>query len=187
MINEKWLKFDEGTLFPKYAKLEFAVEKSKERVVFDGDYTIYYDKLGNKTTVHKMKDEHYDQEKAVMFAMLKSMGVKPKKIMDLIENSVDKAEKRKERELKKETAKQKKKSQPMKLYYEANGKLEFIEGFESREVAMQEITQFWASHGYKVPFFRVIPYEDYYWIDFGSHSQFYRLYKEGEQPHEEEC
>lgn len=75
----------------------------------------------------------------------------------------------------------------MKLYYEVYGELEFIEDFENQEAAMQEITQFWASHGYKVPYFRVMYYQDYCWIDFGSHVQFYRLYKEGKQPHEERC
>lgn len=110
MRGEKWIKLGDGVgaLWTRPTELESVVEKSKERVVFDGDYTIYYDKCGKKTTVHKMKDEHYDHEKAVMFAMLKSMGIKPKHIMDLIESSVDKVEKRKERELKKEIAKQKK-------------------------------------------------------------------------------
>ena len=79
--------------------------KSKERVVFDGDYTIYYDKYGKKTIVSKMPNDEYDAEKAVLYALLKSKGVKPKEIAKLIDSSVDRAAKRKERQYKKELAK----------------------------------------------------------------------------------
>ena len=90
----------ENTLFIK--------ELSKPKVVFDGDYTIYYNAQGRKTVVKRMKGEEYDQEKAVMYAILKSMGVKPKEIQDLIDNSVDNRRKRTLKMLKKMEAKERK-------------------------------------------------------------------------------
>lgn len=80
--------------------------KPKERIVFDGDLTIYYDKYGNKTMVSKMPEDEYDAEKAVLWALLKSKGIKPKKVQELIANSIDRDVKRKERAAKKELAKQ---------------------------------------------------------------------------------
>lgn len=79
--------------------------RPKERVVFDGDYTIYYDKYGKKTIVSKMPQEPYDAEKAVLYALLKSKGIKPKVIAELLDNAIDKSAKRKERERKKLLAK----------------------------------------------------------------------------------
>lgn len=78
------------------------------RVVYDGDYTIYYDEHGNKTIVHKMADEPDDKFKAVVFAILKSKGVKPKEVMKLVENGIDKKAKREERKARIEKAKQNK-------------------------------------------------------------------------------
>lgn len=87
-------------------KLMPAPPKPKERIVFDGDYTIYYDKNGNKTIVSKMPEDEYDAEKAVLWALLKSKGIKPKKVQELLANSIDRDVKRKERAAKKELAKQ---------------------------------------------------------------------------------
>ena len=75
--------------------------KSKERVVFDGNYTIYYDKYGKKTVVSRMPEDEYDAEKAVLYALLKSKGVKPKEVARLIDNAADKQAKRIEKSLKK--------------------------------------------------------------------------------------
>ena len=65
----------------------------------------------------------------------------------------------------------------MKLYYEAYGRLEYIGDFETKDDALEEIRQFWYSCGYDVPYFRIIDHPEYYFIDFGSWSRFYRLYK----------
>lgn len=75
--------------------------KQKERIVFDVDYTIYYDRNGNKTVVSKMPEDEYDAEKAVLWALLKSKGVNPKKVQELIANAIDRDVKRKERAAKK--------------------------------------------------------------------------------------
>lgn len=75
--------------------------KPKERVVFDGDYTIYYDKNGKKTVVHKMPDEVDDPEKAVLWALLKSKGVKPKDVTKLMDNAVDRDYERLKKDMKK--------------------------------------------------------------------------------------
>lgn len=83
-----------------------SITKSKERIVFDGNYTIYYDRFGEKTIVHKMENEPYDAEKAVLYALLKSKGIKPKKVQELLASAIDRDVKRKEREAKKEQAKQ---------------------------------------------------------------------------------
>lgn len=75
--------------------------KPKERIVFDGDYTIYYDKNGKKTVVHKMPDEVDDPEKAVLWALLKSKGVKPKDVIKLMDESVDRDFERLKKDMKK--------------------------------------------------------------------------------------
>ena len=82
---------------------------SKEKVIFDGDYTIYYDFYGKKTVVKRMEGEPYDKEKAVMYALLKSQGIAPKDIKKLIDNGVDNKAKREEKLAKKEAKKQEKK------------------------------------------------------------------------------
>ena len=66
----------------------------------------------------------------------------------------------------------------MKLYYEVYGKLEYIGDFNTKDDALEEIRQFWYSCGYDIPYFRIIDHPEYYKIDFSSHVQFYRLYKE---------
>lgn len=81
---------------------------SKQKVIFDGDYTIYYDFYGNKTLVKRMEGEPYDKEKAVMYALLKSQGIKPKDIKKLVDNGVDNKAKREEKLAKKEAKKQEK-------------------------------------------------------------------------------
>ena len=82
-------------------------KKRKPKIVFDGDYTIYYDSEGNKTVVKRMEGEPYDKEKAVMYAMLKSMGVKPQQINDLVNNGFDaKAKHEKKRALKEKARKE---------------------------------------------------------------------------------
>lgn len=75
--------------------------KPKERIVFDGDYTIYYDKNGKKTVVHKMPDEKNDPEKAILWALLKSKGVKPKDVIKLMDESVSRDLERLKKDLKK--------------------------------------------------------------------------------------
>ena len=82
---------------------------SKEKVVFDGEYTIYYNFYGKKTVVKRMEGEPYDKEKAVMYALLKSQGIAPKDIKKLIDNGVDNKAKREEKLAKKEAKKQEKK------------------------------------------------------------------------------
>lgn len=47
-----------------------------------------------------MADEDSDYEKALMYAMLKSKGIKPKHIRRLLDDAVDRQAKREERELK---------------------------------------------------------------------------------------
>lgn len=80
-------------------------ERPKERIVYDGDYTIYYNEKGKKTVVKIMPNEEFDEEKAAMFAILKSMGIKPKHIATLIKNSVDrKAIREKKKLIKKQKA-----------------------------------------------------------------------------------
>lgn len=81
---------------------------SKQKVIFDGDYTIYYDFYGKKTVVKRMEGEPYDKEKAVMYALLKSQGIAPKDIKKLIDNGVDNKAKREEKLAKKEAKKQEK-------------------------------------------------------------------------------
>ena len=67
---------------------------SKEKVIFDGEYTIYYNFYGKKTVVKRMEGEPYDKEKEVMYALLKSKGIAPKDIKKLIDNGVDNKAKR---------------------------------------------------------------------------------------------
>lgn len=81
---------------------------SKQKVIFDGDYTIYYNFYGKKTVVKRMEGEPYDKEKAVMYALLKSQGITPKDIKILIDNGVDNKAKREEKLAKKEAKKQEK-------------------------------------------------------------------------------
>lgn len=72
----------------------------EEKVVTDGNYLIYYDKHGKKTVVKRMDSEDNDYEKALLYAMLKSKGIKPKEVARLLEKAIDKKAKREERELK---------------------------------------------------------------------------------------
>ena len=81
---------------------------SKEKVIFDGEYTIYYNFYGKKTVVKRMKGEPYDKEKAVMYALLKSQGIAPKDIKNLIDTGVDNKAKRDEKLAKQEAKKQEK-------------------------------------------------------------------------------
>ena len=85
-----------------YPKCDVSINKpeQKERVVTDGDYLIYYDKHGKKTVVKRMDSEDNDYEKALMYAMLKSKGIKPKHIKRLLDDAIDRKAKREERELK---------------------------------------------------------------------------------------
>ena len=96
--------YKEGTIYISADGLGYPT-KSKERVVFDGDYTIYYDKYGKKTVVHRMPDEEYDREKALLWALLKSKGVKPKDVNKLMDESIDKQFNRFKKDLKKVTKK----------------------------------------------------------------------------------
>lgn len=83
-------------------------KKQEPKVVFDGDYTIYHNEYGEKTVVKRMESEQYDKEKAVMYAILKSKGIKPKDITELIENSADNKVAREKRKAKKLKAKEEK-------------------------------------------------------------------------------
>lgn len=80
-------------------------KKQEPKVVFDGDYTIYHNEYGEKTVVKRMESEQYDKEKAVMYAILKSKGIKLKDIAELIDNSVDNKAAREKRKAKKIKAK----------------------------------------------------------------------------------
>lgn len=96
------------TYYPSYLEtLSISIkEKQKPKIVFDGDYTIYHDECGKKTVVKRMECEQYDKEKAVMYALLKSKGIKPKDIAELIENSADNKVAREQRKAKKLKAKE---------------------------------------------------------------------------------
>lgn len=102
------LSIGTGNLYIKPNELTLSLT-SKEKVIFDGDYTIYYDFYGKKTVVKRMEGEPYDKEKAVMYALLKSQGIPPKDIKILIDNGVDNKAKREEKLAKKEAKKQEKK------------------------------------------------------------------------------
>lgn len=82
-------------------------KKQEPKIVFDGDYTIYHNEYGNKTIVKRMEGEPYDKEKAVMYAMLKSMGIKPQQVNDLVKNGFDAKAKREKKRALKEKARQK--------------------------------------------------------------------------------
>ena len=83
-------------------------QATKQKVIFDGDYTIYYNFYGKKTVVKRMEGEPYDKEKAVLYALLKSQGIAPKDIKILIDNGVDNKAKREEKLAKKEAKKHEK-------------------------------------------------------------------------------
>lgn len=80
--------------------------KTTPQLVFDGQYTIYHNEFGEKTIVKQMDGESYDPEKAACYAVLKSLGIKPKFINNLVDNAVDKKASREKRNAKKEKAKQ---------------------------------------------------------------------------------
>lgn len=75
------------------------------KLIVDGDYTIFYDKHGNKTIVKKTDDDTYDVEKAACYAVLKSFGIKPSIINKLVMNAQDNTAKREKRLAKKAKAK----------------------------------------------------------------------------------
>lgn len=67
------------------------------KLIVDGDYTIFYDKHGNKTIVKKTDDDTYDVEKAACYAVLKSLGIKPSVINKLVMNAQNNTAKREKR------------------------------------------------------------------------------------------
>lgn len=106
--NNETFGFNLGYLFVTEPSVTIETQASKQKVIFDGDYTIYYDFYGKKTVVKRMEGEPYDKEKAVMYALLKSQGIAPKDIKILIDNGVDNKAKREEKLAKKEAKKQEK-------------------------------------------------------------------------------
>lgn len=106
--NNETFHLGTGNLYVTEPSVIIETQASKQKVIFDGDYTIYYDFYGNKTLVKRMEDEPYDKEKAVMYALLKSQGIKPKDIKKLVDNGVDNKTKREEKLAKKQAKKQEK-------------------------------------------------------------------------------
>ncbi len=86
-------------------------KKGKPRLVLDGNYTIYHNEYGDKTVVKKIADEPNDPEKAACYAVLKSMGIQPKFINDLVANAFDAKAKREKKRAKVEEARRKKAEQ----------------------------------------------------------------------------
>lgn len=157
----------------------FGKPVSKERVVFDQDYTIYYDENGKKTVVHKMADEPYDPEKAVLYALLKSKGVNPKKVTELVEKGIDKHSKRLERESRKAAKRLEKQGiigGTYKVYY---GSEYNKEDFELLTIvdSLDEATVYIVKHleklGVESPYQRWWKHDNVYTCDYGSWSKFF--------------
>lgn len=79
--------------------------KCEPKLIVDGDVTIYINGLGNKTIVRRKDDESYDLEKAALYAILKSLGIKPSFVNRLVDNHTDTRAKRIQKQLKKERRK----------------------------------------------------------------------------------
>ena len=72
-----------GVLSNQY-QMEFEIRK----IISNKDATIIIFDDGSKTVVKKVKDEVDDKYKAVMYALLKSLGVTPKQVNKLVENII---------------------------------------------------------------------------------------------------
>lgn len=66
----------------------------------------------------------------------------------------------------------------MRLYYDVGFDIEFIGEFDTLKDAESEIVRFWSEHGHKIPYIRESNHSEYYLLDVGFHTRFYKLYKE---------
>ena len=57
-------------------------------VIINGEQLTYFDEFGCKTTVKRYSEDESDYEKALCYAILKSMGIKPKYISDLLNKAI---------------------------------------------------------------------------------------------------
>lgn len=94
-----------GSLFGNLYIMPMPDSIAEGKLIVDGDYTIFYDKHGNKTVVKKTDDDTYDVEKAACYAVLKSLGIKPSVINELVMNAQNNTAKREKRLAKKAKAK----------------------------------------------------------------------------------
>lgn len=152
---------------------------SKERVVFDKDYTIYYDNNGKKTVVHKAADQPYDAEKAVLYALLKSKGIEPKKVTKLVDNAIDKNVKRLERESRKAAKRLEKKGiigGTYKVYYGNEydeEDFELLTIVDSLDEAKVYIDKHLKKLGVESPYQRWWKDDSIWTCDYGSWSKFF--------------
>lgn len=177
----KGVEITYGELDALVAKKQPKVKKpvSKERVVFDKDYTIYYDKDGKKTVVHKKSDESYDAEKAVLYALLKSKGIEPKKVTELVDNAIDKNVKRLERESRKAAKRLEKKGIIGGIYKVYYGNEYDEEDFELLTIvdSIEEARMYVVKHlkklGVESPYQRWWKDDSIWTCDYGSWSKFF--------------
>lgn len=56
-----------------------------------------------------------------------------------------------------------------------NGEDRLIGTADNQEEAYKIINDFLDQHNYKSYYWRISPYEDYTWIDVGSHTEFFKI------------
>lgn len=187
------LEFDLSKIcfFDSVGNIIYLQKHQEPRVVVDGDYTIYYNEHGEKTVVKRMDSEDYDLEKAVMFALLKSRGVKPKDVVNLVENAIDNKAKREERERKKELKRKEKLAKEEKVsddacdetycvYYQDFNVYTKICECNSLYDAYNKVNELIQKRHKQSPYMRIWAKDGKLFFGYGSHKNFY--YIKGSKP-----